>query len=332
MELGDLEGARRLQEASVASDRKLPDEHPDVVRARKNLAVTLSLLGRHEEAIDLETQVLAAQSRAMPDDHHDLQSTRTELLFAHFRRLAARRARSIASGGASPPEDDARVRELVDMLVADYARGLRSSAQSILADASSGAAEERMAHLARDADLLVSLVGGLGLVPPDAARERLVFVGLESLRSAALANARLARAAGADEECAALRKRVREASAELARLAQTGAPAERFDRVRTELGTAERELVRQATRTAGTKSGEPVEFDTLARLVREGEAIVAYRRYERHSVELSEPPRWSVSDDYCAFVLRGPAPAGSPAREPLVRVELGPGRRRSSPR
>jgi tetratricopeptide (TPR) repeat protein len=56
--------------------RTLPDDHPELQRARTNLAATLHALGDLPGARSLDEKVLAIRSRTLPVDHPDLQRAR----------------------------------------------------------------------------------------------------------------------------------------------------------------------------------------------------------------------------------------------------------------
>jgi len=75
--LGDLAGARVLEEESLAIDlRTLPDDHPELQASRGNLALTIRALGDLEGSRALSEKVLEVHSRTLPDDHPDLQRAR----------------------------------------------------------------------------------------------------------------------------------------------------------------------------------------------------------------------------------------------------------------
>ncbi len=67
---------------SFAADfrsRTLPEDHPELQKARGNLAAALSDLGDLPGARALEEQVLAVRSRTLPEDHPELQTARGNL-------------------------------------------------------------------------------------------------------------------------------------------------------------------------------------------------------------------------------------------------------------
>ena len=53
--------------------------HPDLLRARANLAITLKILGKLEQARELETDVLSARMLTLDEDHDDVQRARGNL-------------------------------------------------------------------------------------------------------------------------------------------------------------------------------------------------------------------------------------------------------------
>ncbi|MEW6746900.1 MAG: CHAT domain-containing tetratricopeptide repeat protein [Planctomycetota bacterium] len=57
----------------------LPDDHPDVQKARDDLAWTLSRLGDLHGALALQQKVYEVRKRTLPDDHPDLQYARLSL-------------------------------------------------------------------------------------------------------------------------------------------------------------------------------------------------------------------------------------------------------------
>ena len=67
--LGDLEGARALQEEVVAVyAASLPDGHPLLFTARHGLATSLWFSGELQAARELEEKVLADAAARLPDD------------------------------------------------------------------------------------------------------------------------------------------------------------------------------------------------------------------------------------------------------------------------
>jgi len=77
---GDLKGSERARRRALEiRTRTLPDDHPDVLKARQNLAQSIFELGDLVEARTLLEQVLDVYSRTLPDDHSDLQVARGNL-------------------------------------------------------------------------------------------------------------------------------------------------------------------------------------------------------------------------------------------------------------
>jgi len=78
--LGDLQGARALQEAVLESrERALPEDHPSLLKARGNLAATLYGMGDLQGARALQESVLESSERTLPEDHRDLFLARSDL-------------------------------------------------------------------------------------------------------------------------------------------------------------------------------------------------------------------------------------------------------------
>ncbi|MFO0981874.1 MAG: CHAT domain-containing tetratricopeptide repeat protein [Planctomycetota bacterium] len=79
-QLSDLPVARDAWgETRPFRESTLPDDHPDLQRARGNLAVPMHDLGDLHGARALLEKVLEVFSRTLPDDHPDLQSARANL-------------------------------------------------------------------------------------------------------------------------------------------------------------------------------------------------------------------------------------------------------------
>ncbi|MCA8943089.1 MAG: CHAT domain-containing protein [Planctomycetes bacterium] len=76
----DLHAAHDAWEAAVRHRAKtLPDEHPDLQRARLNVAVTKRALGDLAGALALFERVFVVFSKTLPDEHPDLQLARQNL-------------------------------------------------------------------------------------------------------------------------------------------------------------------------------------------------------------------------------------------------------------
>ncbi|MEA2420885.1 MAG: hypothetical protein QOE60_3091, partial [Thermoleophilaceae bacterium] len=63
--LGDAPAALATQEQAVALAQHLDPEHSSCIRAREHLALTLSILGRHAEAVDQRRIALASRARVL---------------------------------------------------------------------------------------------------------------------------------------------------------------------------------------------------------------------------------------------------------------------------
>ena len=308
-EQGDLAEARVLEEQVLAvRTRTLPDNHPDLQVTRGNLAATTRELGDHDAARALFEQQLASLSCTLPDDHPNLQRARANLAVTIAHQIAGREAGEVTEAGELG-------RKELDRLIRAFARGLCRSVATAIADSSSREAEERVFASQDDLGRALSLAAGMGVIANDPGWEREAFIASETARSAALASARIAREAHADAGYGEMCSRLREASAELAGLAQAGAGVAELDRARAEVDRADRDLVRRAAGLSGgvTHLLEP-DFEALASTVKADEALVAYRSYERETIEAGKPARDSVQS-LCAYVVR--------SDERLERVELG---------
>lgn len=62
-------------------ERILGPDHPDALTARQEMAYVLGQLGRHFEAYQVYTSVLAAREHAMGPDHPDTLRCRHNLAF-----------------------------------------------------------------------------------------------------------------------------------------------------------------------------------------------------------------------------------------------------------
>ena len=77
---GRYEDALTLREVVLtAYSAQFPPEHPDVLRAKANLANTYYALGRHEEALSLQEVVLTAYSAQFPPEHPDVLTAKANL-------------------------------------------------------------------------------------------------------------------------------------------------------------------------------------------------------------------------------------------------------------
>jgi len=314
-ELGDLGRARELQEQVLAATARIfPEDHPDLLRARANLAGTLAEAGDLSAAREMLEATLEGQKRVLADVDQDLQWTRRTLAVV----VAALVDRAQATDRAAM---DAAAQRF-DVLIGDFGRALRRASIQAIVDSSSREAEERLATRGSELSHALSFAAGLGTFQPDPRWNEAAFLLSETMRSAALASARLARRARSDVNFGTLRARVRSASEELAALAYQGASADDLDATRRTIDEAERELVRTAARLSG---GSEIEFEpdltVLAASLGPGDALVGYRSYARNTRPRDDAPSPEVTESLCAFVLRANRDADPPVR--LERVELG---------
>jgi len=91
--LSPEERARRAVEAWRS--RFLPEEHPDLLRARGSLATTLRKLGDAGAAREIEEQVLEVRTRTLPADHPEIQRARQSLALTLKRLDEHGRAREL---------------------------------------------------------------------------------------------------------------------------------------------------------------------------------------------------------------------------------------------
>ncbi len=323
-EAGELAPARELFEQALSVlERRYPASHPSLARVRGNLADTLRELGEIEEARALEQRVVEQLSRALPPDHPNL-------IRAHRDRVITIATAAARSGHGVPPPTQA-LRALEPSFVAAvraHLESLRRCAQSAFVDASPREAEARILARQVDLDRAFSESSGYGIFPPNAELEREVFVLSEALRSAALSAARLARRASNDSSIAALRSEWRRGSEELARIAQSGGGVDEIDRARSRVDALGRELVRRANTAVNGLQALEIDLDAVVAPLPHDAALISWRRYTRHTIESVDPPRWSLQESLCAFVLRKdpnaepPGEAGEGVR--FRRIELGP--------
>ncbi|MCE9595378.1 MAG: CHAT domain-containing protein [Planctomycetes bacterium] len=313
--LGDLERTRELEEQVLAANaRALPESHPDLLRARGNLAGTLAETGELSAARELLESTLEVQTRTLADGDQDLQWTRRTLAVV----VAALADRALVSDRAG--RDAAKQR--FDALIGDFGRALRRGSVQAIVDSSSREAEERIAARGGELSYALSFAAGLGSFEPDPQWNEAAFLLSETMRSAALASARVARRARSDANFRTLHGRVRSASEELAALAYEGASTDELDGARRRLDDAERELVRAATRLSGGSEDEfEPDLASLAARLGPRDALVGYRSYARTALRRDDVHAREVTESLCAFVVRNDRESVVPAR--LVRIELG---------
>jgi CHAT domain-containing protein/tetratricopeptide (TPR) repeat protein len=79
-ECGELRSAERARRRVLElRTRTLPEDHPELQRARGNLAATIAALGNLQGARALQEKVLEVLSRSLPEDHLELQWARHSL-------------------------------------------------------------------------------------------------------------------------------------------------------------------------------------------------------------------------------------------------------------
>jgi len=305
---GDVAQARTLAEQALAALATLPERNPDLQTARETLAAVLSQQGDLEGAYALDEQVLAARLHILPDEHEDVQTARCNLA-----RTITAKARVLLDEGQGRTGIAERQRRHGE-LVAAMARGLQRRLQLAILSSSSRGAEESCASLGENLDRLLSFAAGYGVFASDPALERAAFAAVETSRGAALASKWFQHVALHDARYAACRQRLAAASCELTRIAQGSGDPEQVGATVARRDQAEQELAELA-RTSGDRAGSSaIDLDALAARLAPGEAVVAWRRYQRRTL----PPGARLdaeTESLCAFVLR--------AEGKLQRFELG---------
>jgi len=337
MTLGDLHAARGLQEKVLeVLSRTLPGDHPDLQKARLNLANTVAGLGDQPAARKLQEEVLEIYSRTLPEDHPDLHWARLNLAATlsnlgelHAARELQERVVEFFSLNLHETHRDLQsAREILAWICVALRDGpsaaslvsrlSQSCRQSISPfSASPRELEARATDRAWLASSVISIAQGAGLSEPveDLARE--AFLLVESVRGAGLLCSRVARTAAADPELGALREEIRAASDELARIVEGDSDREALADARRRRDDAQREL---AARLSSTPEGRKLllepGLDTLPAILDERDALVAYWRYERITLDPAAPSRETRQESLVAFVVR--------AENVLSLVELGP--------
>jgi len=142
--MGDLAGARALDEAVLASyERILPEDHPNLLRARANLALSMYAMGDLAGARALDEAVLASYERTLPEDHPDLLRARGNLAstrhaLGDLAGARALRESALAAYERVLPEDNpdllaARANLAVSMYTMGDLAGARALQESVLA-------------------------------------------------------------------------------------------------------------------------------------------------------------------------------------------------------
>ncbi|HEX6811355.1 MAG TPA: CHAT domain-containing protein [Planctomycetota bacterium] len=306
LESGDLARARTLAEQGLEALATLPERNPELQTARESLSAVVSQQGDIDGALALHEQVLAARLRILADEHEEVQTTRGNLA-----RTIAAKARVLLDQGQGRTAI-AELERRHGELVAAMARGLQRQVQLAILSNSSRGAEEICANLGEPFDRLLSLVAGYDVFASDPALERAAFATLETSRGAALTSKWSQYVAQHDARYAACRQRIAAANLELARIAQGSGDPEQVGATVARRDQAEQELTELAS-TAGA-SNSTMDLDALAARLAPGEAVVAWRSYQRRTL----PPgaiHDTMTESLCAFVLR--------AGGKLQRFELG---------
>jgi CHAT domain-containing protein len=327
--LGDVAGARALREKVLeVRSRTLPDDHPDLQSARKDLASTIRELGDLEGARALEEKVLEVRSRTLPDDHPDLQSTRSDLAKTLFLlgdlagaralleevfevrsrtlpddhlmlqalrcslpvTIVCQLARAERSLGAEGDRtSENQGRERCVELIGAMCRAQVRAARAAILESPGREAEERCASLAKLLDWPLSFAQGFGVFDALPELEAPSFELSETTRVATITSAELARKAAKAPEYEDLREELRKASDALVGLAQKGTTSEEFDRARTRREAAERKLVALANELSGGKQpGLQLDVESLAAALDADEAAVGLRRFKRLRIGVVE--------------------------------------------
>ncbi len=318
-EMGDPGAARAHFERVVATcERTLPEHHPGLQRARGVLAAALASGGDFAGARPLLESVLEAHERALPDEHTDVQNARLNLAV-----VIAGVAATASSGGAGGQASQAgRARIAGDLarlrdLVVREARTRVRAAHALIASASVRETEQRLGvRVDRPLGAALSFAAGYGVLEPDDALLVEAFALSEATRAAALASSALTRTGVDPVRRRQFDEELRAAGAELASLAQRGATREEYHRVRARREEAERNLLALAREHGRGGSGVfEVGVESLASLLDEDLALVAFRRYARSRLERAEADAAEegvrfeerARDSLGAFVLRGSA-------------------------
>jgi len=341
IEIRDLAGARGLFEVvHAARTRLLPPDHPDLLTAKQDLALTWWELGDPAGASELFEAVHAARTRLFPPDHPDLLVAKEYLALTRMGRgdlegaLELFAAVHAARTRLYPPDypgllqtkqslagtrkelgDLAGARELLSSLLA----GVRLRAGALRAEAPRLAREGARAELGRLSEALFLSQS----VDPEHTLEPELLATLESLRLASVASAEVAQALTANPELAQEVRGVAEVRSQLNDLVTAGPEGQdaaeswraELLRLSEERDRAERAL-RKRLGEAGAFVGE-LDAKSLAQRLASGASAVSYLRYarqfEKDPTTGATPPK---VDSLLAFVV---LPGGG-----VKRVELGP--------
>ena len=337
-DLGDLAGARALRESVLAArERSLPADHPDLLRARASLAVSMAEMGDLAGARVLKESVLAARERSLPADHPDLLLARANLASAMHEM-----------------GDPAGARALYESVLAAYERSLPADHPDLLrARANLAVSMSEMGDLAGARALLPKLVAGmlrrilasLSLAPRQARQtvasesyrhsgvlffsesagadiERRVFDLTETMRLVAAEAARSLARFETDSELAPILQEAAEVRRALndlvAGAAREDAGPEELAAELTKLSLRRDRLERDASRRLAQRGvvAQPVEAARLSEALRSGDVAIGYRRVEHWKVSESSGMLDVGADHLVAHVLG--------ADGTLNRIDLGP--------
>ncbi|HKB17048.1 MAG TPA: CHAT domain-containing tetratricopeptide repeat protein, partial [Planctomycetota bacterium] len=306
-------------------------------RARGNLAFTIKALGDLPGARALEEKVLEVRSRALPEDHPDLQLTRANLAVtlqmlgdllgarAHFEKVLEVYARTL-------PEDHPDLQLARQYLASICARALeRERTAQVLDELSRGtsrAIRNAILHLStREAEAaaesahpristVLSLSTGAGLFACLEGIEPRAFELVESARGVAARSARLVRGARRLDEAEPLRREIEEASADVARASLGDGDAEKLFAAVRRKERAERAMREAlASDSVVARLLEEVGPQEIGRSLGPEAAGVGFWRYQRWEPDPEDRSKERTTPCYLAYVLRH--------GQPLRRVELG---------
>ncbi len=139
--LGDLAGARALLEQVLeVFSRTLPADHPDLQKARQNLAIVIKMLGDLAGARALEEAVLEVRLAVLPADHPHLQAARMNLArtLGHLGDVAGARTlfeKVLEVRSRTLPEDHTDLqRARQGLALSMYALGDAAGARALIED------------------------------------------------------------------------------------------------------------------------------------------------------------------------------------------------------
>ena len=324
----------------AAWERLLPEDHPDLLSAKQNLAATHKALGNPEAALELEEHVLATRAKLLPPGHPDLLgielnlgSTRYRLgdlegaheLFEHVhaewgrllpeghpRRLTA--ARSLILARRALDDHEGAVEATRALLRGQLARARELRAES--PRVARAAAQHELGRLAE------ALFPGPA-EPGHGAPTNEVFVTLASLRLVSTSSREVALAAAGSPQLEQLRARATDARRRLNDLSSSPPEsAAELEAWRQELveQADERDRLERALRRHLAEEGVGSQLPSVASIAQglpEDGALISFLRYPRRFARDPETGETPPSiDSLLAFVV---SPDAS-----VRRVELGP--------